>query len=128
MPLVICYNTNTRAAANDQMAIRWSNLLYANASSEAYPGKSEMSMSETPVVVVRDLKVQRFGEKLRVLRTRRGMNLVELAYALGYAGSGHVSQIETGGRGPTVDLVLKVSRLFHISADVLLDDMQELEP
>jgi transcriptional regulator with XRE-family HTH domain len=83
-------------------------------------------MSE--IVQIRDLKVQRFGVKLRALRMQHRMNLVELAYALGYAGSGHVSQIETGRRGPTVDLVLKVSKLFDVSADVLLDDEQELNP
>ena len=78
-------------------------------------------------MAVRDLTVQRFGEKLRTLRKKHKMNLVELAYELGYAGTGHVSQIETGRRGPTADLVLKVSKLFNVSADVLLDDEHELE-
>jgi transcriptional regulator with XRE-family HTH domain len=75
---------------------------------------------------ISDLAVYRFGEKLRSLRMRHNMNLVQFAYMVGYAGSSHVSQIETGKRGPTVELVLKASKLFNVSADVLLDDDQEL--
>ena len=76
---------------------------------------------------VRHLRVERFGEKLRTLRKQHDMNLVELAYHLGYSGTGHVSQLETGRKGPTVDLVLKVSKLFGVSTDVLLDDALEVD-
>lgn len=86
-----------------------------------------MTISDN-LVPLSNLRVHRFGEKLRVLRVQHEMSLVHLAYVLGYAGSSHVSQIETGRRGPTVDLVLKVSKLFNVSADVLIDDEQELKP
>lgn len=72
--------------------------------------------------------VQRFGEKLRTLRKRHNMTLDELARSLGYTNNSHVSMVENGKRNPTVELVFKVSQLFNVSADVLLNDERELEP
>jgi transcriptional regulator with XRE-family HTH domain len=40
--------------------------------------------------------MQRFGEKLRVLRKRHGMTIIELAAALGYTANSYVSELETG--------------------------------
>lgn len=71
--------------------------------------------------------IQRFGEKLHTLRTQRGMTLRELTRALGYAGSGYVSEVETGKRVPTAEFVLKVARLFNVSADRLLKDELDLD-
>lgn len=70
--------------------------------------------------------MQRFGEKLRLLRTRRGMTLTELAHALGYTAHGHISELEAGKKVPTVQFVLNVARLFGISTDELLKDELEL--
>jgi transcriptional regulator with XRE-family HTH domain len=66
--------------------------------------------------------MQRFGEKLRVLRTRRGMTLRELAKALGYTNHGYLGLLETGKKKPTVECVLKVARLFQVTTDQLLWD------
>jgi transcriptional regulator with XRE-family HTH domain len=66
--------------------------------------------------------MQRFGEKLRVLRTRRGMTLRELAEALGYTNHGYLGLLETGKKKPTVEFVLKVARLFQVTTDQLLWD------
>lgn len=52
----------------------------------------------------------------------------ELATALGYRGSGHISDIETGRRKPTVELALKVSQFFHVTTDQLLRDDLEIDP
>jgi transcriptional regulator with XRE-family HTH domain len=71
--------------------------------------------------------MQRFGEKLRTLRTRHGLTLRDLAAELGYTNYGHISLIETGKRAPTAELVLKVSLHFGVSADVLLRDDLELD-
>jgi len=50
------------------------------------------------------------------------MTHVDLAAVLGYASSSQISFLETGKKKPTADLILKVSKLFNISADLLLDD------
>jgi len=73
------------------------------------------------------LDMQRFGEKLRTLRTRHGMTIRDLTRALGYAGSGYVSEVETGKRVPTAEFVLKTARLFDVSADRLLKDELEID-
>lgn len=70
--------------------------------------------------------MQRFGEKLRTLRQRNHMTLKELAAELGYTAHGHISEIESGKKKPTVEFVLSVARLFCLSTDVLLKDELEL--
>src|SRR5262245_3088746 len=73
--------------------------------------------------------MQRFGEKLRTLRTRRGMTVRELAVALGYAASSHsyISEAETGKRVPKTQFVLKVAQFFSVTTDQLLRDDIELD-
>lgn len=66
--------------------------------------------------------MQRFGEKLRTLRKRRAMTIVELATALDYAANSYISEIETGKKKPTTDFVFKVAKLFNVTTDQLLDD------
>ncbi len=70
--------------------------------------------------------MQRFGEKLRTLRQQRRMSLTELAQALGYVAHSYISAIETGKKQPTVEFVLKVSRLFGVSMDQLTKDELEI--
>jgi transcriptional regulator with XRE-family HTH domain len=71
--------------------------------------------------------MQRFGEKLRVLRTSRDMTLKELAVALGLTAHGYISEIEAGKKKPTAEFVLKVSRFFKVTTDQLLKDEFEVE-
>lgn len=73
------------------------------------------------------MSIQRFGEKLRTLRKRHGLTQRELADQLGYADHSHVTFVENGKRNPTAELVLKVSQLFNVSADVLIRDDLELD-
>ena len=68
-----------------------------------------------------------FGEKLRLLRQRRGMTILELAELTGYATHSRVSQFETGKRKPTLEFVYKVAEVFGVSFDVLLNDNLDLE-
>ena len=70
--------------------------------------------------------MQRFGEKLRALRTHRGMTLQEAAAALGLRAHGYISEIERGKKKPTAEFVLGVARLFHVTTDELLKDELEL--
>jgi transcriptional regulator with XRE-family HTH domain len=71
--------------------------------------------------------MKRFGEKLRKLRNQHGMSLRQLAAALGLSVHGYIAQIERGERQPTPELIVKIARLFHVSADRLMMDELELE-
>jgi transcriptional regulator with XRE-family HTH domain len=71
--------------------------------------------------------MQRFGEKLRILRTNKDMTLKELAVALGLTAHGYISEIEAGKKKPTAEFVLKVSRFFKVTTDQLLKDEFEVE-
>lgn len=70
--------------------------------------------------------VTRFGEKLRTLRTRHGLTLKGLAQSLGYTAHGHISELESGKKIPTVEFVLGTAILFSVSTDELLRDDMEL--
>ena len=72
--------------------------------------------------------MRRFGEKLRSLRTQRGMTLKGLAMSLGYKAHGHISEIEAGKKTPTTGFVLAVADLFSVSVDSLLKDSAEISP
>jgi transcriptional regulator with XRE-family HTH domain len=69
---------------------------------------------------------KRFGEKLRIIRLSKNMSITELANQLGYSSHGYISELENGKKQPTVEFVLKVSRLFDISIDELLKDELEV--
>jgi transcriptional regulator with XRE-family HTH domain len=71
--------------------------------------------------------MQRFGEKLRLLRTRKEMTLKELACALGLTAHGYISEIESGKKKPTAEFVLNVARYFNVTTDQLLKDELELD-
>lgn len=55
------------------------------------------------------------------------MTLKELAVALGHAAHGYISELESGKKLPTVELVLSVAQLFGVTTDELLRDDLELE-
>ena len=75
----------------------------------------------------REQNIQRFGEKLHALRIQRGLTLKELASALGYVAHGHISELESGKKMPTVEFVLKVASLFNVTTDQLLRDELKLD-
>ncbi len=70
--------------------------------------------------------MQRFGEKLRILRMRRGLSYRQLASMLESSHS-HILRIETGEHKPSVDLILKIAHVFDVSFDQLMDDDIELD-
>lgn len=71
--------------------------------------------------------MQRFGEKLRVLRLKHGLTVRELADALGYASYSHISDMEVGRKKPSLDFAVKVSRFFQVPTDQLVKDELELD-
>ena len=61
-----------------------------------------------------------FGEKLKMLRTGQKLSQRELAERLGVAKS-VISYYESGDRYPSYDVLVKMSHLFHVTTDYLLD-------
>lgn len=60
-----------------------------------------------------------FGERLKALRTGQKMTQQQLASRLGVAKS-VVSYYESGDRFPSYDVLIKISRTFHVTTDQLL--------
>lgn len=71
--------------------------------------------------------MQRFGEKLRILRTQHGLSLKALALKLGLSAHGYISELESGKKKPTAEFVLNAARLFDVSTDQFLKDELDLE-
>jgi transcriptional regulator with XRE-family HTH domain len=71
--------------------------------------------------------MRRFGEKLRYLRQKRQMTLMELAEVLGYSSYGRISEIETGKKTPSLAFVMRTAALFQVTPDQLLRDDLEIE-
>lgn len=67
-------------------------------------------------------KSKHFGEKLRALRQQHQLTLKELALELGLSAHGYISELESGRKIPTVELVKKVASLFSVTTDELLTD------
>lgn len=60
-----------------------------------------------------------FGERIKERRWRMGVTQKELADRLGITGSA-ISSYENNTRLPSFDILVKLSRLFHMSTDELL--------
>jgi transcriptional regulator with XRE-family HTH domain len=71
--------------------------------------------------------MQRFGEKLCTLRVRHGISQQKLAAELGASAHSFIYKLETGVKRPNAEHLLKLSRLFGVSIDVLLKDELELD-
>lgn len=71
--------------------------------------------------------MNKFGEKLRGLRKYHKVTLQWLAQQLGYTTHSYISEIESNQKTPTVQFVIKVSRLFTVSIDELLKDELEVD-
>ena len=61
-----------------------------------------------------------FGEKLKMLRNGQKLTQQQLAKRLGVAKS-VVSYYESGDRYPSYDVLIKISRVFHVTTDFMLD-------
>lgn len=66
--------------------------------------------------------MQRFGEKVRTLRERRGLTVRQLATLLELKSHSHIVQIESGKYKPSIDVLLKLMEVFAVSCDQLLND------
>lgn len=60
------------------------------------------------------------GPRLRQLREQRGLTLTEVALATGVAVS-TLSRLESGGRRPTLELLLPLAETYRVTLDELVD-------
>jgi len=60
-----------------------------------------------------------FGERLRKLRKEAGLTQPELAERT-WLSKAVISNYELGVRKPSIDIVVKFAKYFHVSADYLL--------
>lgn len=74
----------------------------------------------------RENTMERFGEKLRLLRKHHQITLKWLANHLGYTSHSYISEIEAGHKAPTVIFVINTARLFNVTTDELLKDELEI--
>ncbi|NIP25105.1 MAG: helix-turn-helix domain-containing protein [Phycisphaerae bacterium] len=70
--------------------------------------------------------MERFGEKLRILRQRKGLTVRQLGAMLGVSGP-YVVQMEQGYKVPNAAMIIKIARLFKVSTDQLMLDELELD-
>jgi transcriptional regulator with XRE-family HTH domain len=72
--------------------------------------------------------MQRFGEKLRVLRKRHGMTVRQLAALIGVKSHTHIVGLEAGRHQPSADVILKIAAIFDVTTDQLMKDDMDLDP
>ena len=61
-----------------------------------------------------------------MLRRRNRFTQNELGERLGVVQS-HIAGMESGETAPSVEILLKLTKIFHVSADVLINDELELD-
>ena len=71
-------------------------------------------------------RMKRLGEKLRALRKREGLTQTQLGDMLGIDHS-HVGKMERGERTPSLEILVKITHIFNVSAEQLIRDDQELD-
>lgn len=71
--------------------------------------------------------VQRFGEKLTMLRIRNRLTRQQLVEQLGLPSEKVLSEIERGRRHPSAGLVMKVADLFAVDPEQLLVDDEDVD-
>ena len=69
-----------------------------------------------------DAALHALATKIRTLRLRQGLGQTDLARQLGLARRGYISNLETGRKAPSLDLVVRIADLFGVTADYLLQD------
>jgi DNA-binding XRE family transcriptional regulator len=55
------------------------------------------------------------------------MSLRQLANELGFSSHGYVGDLESGRKKPSLEVALKVARLFDVSVDSLVKDEVEVD-
>ena len=74
-----------------------------------------------------DETLARVGPRLRTLRGQRGVTLAQLSRTSGISVS-TLSRLESGGRRPTLELLLRLARAHDVPVDELLPDASPGDP
>lgn len=69
-----------------------------------------------------DTALRALATKLRVLRLREALGQTDLARQLGLTRRGYISNLETGRKLPSLELVVRITDLFGVTTDYLLLD------
>ncbi len=78
-------------------------------------------MSRTPDAISQGLGRYSIGEKLRALRLRRGMGLVELSKQTGLS-AGLLSKLERGKLFPTLPTLLRIAMVYSVGLEHFFSD------
>ncbi len=70
--------------------------------------------------------LDRFGEKLAILRKQRGLTLRQLGKMLQVDHS-YISQLEKRKTKPNAIMILKIAEIFNVSTDLLMKDELDLD-
>ena len=70
------------------------------------------------VALERQCKI--FGERLRYLREKRGIEAKTLAIAVGYTNGSAITQMEAGDYNPTLEKILRIAEVLEIEPAYLL--------
>ena len=70
--------------------------------------------------------MDKFGEKLQLLRQRQGLSQSQLAEMLGVTRT-HVSRMERGEKIPNIAMLLKIANIFGVTTDLLIRDEIEIK-
>ncbi|TKJ19731.1 XRE family transcriptional regulator [Blastococcus sp. CCUG 61487] len=71
--------------------------------------------------------LQNVGPRLRALRSERGATLTDVAETTGISVS-TLSRLESGGRRPTLELLLPLARTYGVAIDDLVDTPAPADP
>lgn len=66
--------------------------------------------------------MENFGQKLKKLRLGKRLTLKELATQLRYDSHSYLSELESGRKSPSIEIVVALSRFFNVTTDQLLKD------
>jgi transcriptional regulator with XRE-family HTH domain len=72
------------------------------------------------------MNIERFGEKLKILRLQKGLTTRQLAFFL-HTTNSQISRVENGLRKPSAELILQTADYFNVSLDQLMRDELDLE-
>lgn len=73
-----------------------------------------------------DVNMNRFGEKLRILRNQKGLTQKQLGDMLGVSRV-YIVQLEQRQKLPNAIMILKIADIFDICIDKLMRDDLELD-
>ena len=63
--------------------------------------------------------IEKIGDRIRQLRKGQGMTQAQLAAKLNI-GDRHLRKIETGEKGPSIDILIEIAALLGVSLDYII--------